>query len=176
VRSLGLATGEFNPNGAQPVGEGPLREAALIISADRLVSSCIIRWDPAARSRLFTLKEAAALGHLVLGEEKLDNALDLFGDRPEEGQPIDGLDALVAEMDAARGWLPIERPTRTRFGLSRSRQWSKAFDVPDAHSGERVSHGTMFGELQPAAELLADAIISAVDRSAADPKPRPARA
>ena len=155
LRSLGVDKKVIERGTAQPITEGRLREATLILSADRLVGSQIIRMDPSARARLFTLKEAAVLSRLVLESQAADASAS------------HDLDWLVAELDATRGLLPLERPSRRPLGVGRRRprHWSKRFDVPDAHSdGEHVRHATMFGELQAACTLLSDAVTSVLSR------------
>jgi protein-tyrosine-phosphatase len=175
--SVDIERAEVTKGRAGRVTEGRLREAALILAADRFVGSQLIRTDPSARARMFSLKEAGALARLVL-EGPSPDALEIFADRAHNELLTggDGLDWLVSEMDAARGWLPMERPSRPRLGLGRSRSWSKALDVPDAHSvDDKVRHKVMFGELQPACALLA-ALLTSVLSHGESRAPRRARA
>jgi protein-tyrosine phosphatase len=128
-----------------------ISKAAMVLSADRLTSSQVLRIDPHVRSRLFTMREAAALAQSVVEAELLPKRVDTTG--VPEGltgdttSPADALEWLVTEMDAARGQVSLLSERRRHHGLFRTEHVPVLdIDIPDAHAGSRrrrAHHSTM---------------------------------
>lgn len=123
--------------------------AHLILAADVEVKSVVLRADLEARTKLFTLLEAAMLARGVaagLGDSHgglaSANVLELEDLPRKRGGPR--LSWLVAEMDAARGLVvPVRRGRR-----------AGTMDILDPHSGRRgASH-------RIALQAVSDAVLS----------------
>ncbi|WP_375485162.1 hypothetical protein [uncultured Jatrophihabitans sp.] len=142
-----------------PVTAQLLDDASLCLGLDREVHAALIRLSPPARPKIFTLKEAAALAQLAIADNSSRGQNTDFDWR---GGSERDLAWLVVEMDAARGWLPVQPDGPRRF--RRSLTWSKSLDVPDAHDDTRraVRHQITLAELQPAVVSLAASVASAL--------------
>jgi protein-tyrosine-phosphatase len=114
-------------------------QAALVVTADRQTSAHVVRLDPGARPRLFTMREAATLSRKVV-EATFAPAVRVGHDRPLDVRPIGGgagvesrLQWLVEEMDAARGRVSLLSERRTRHLFHSKRVTVLDVDIVDAH-------------------------------------------
>lgn len=129
---------------AQLLSSSLINDADLIFTADSGHRGAVLRQLPQARSRTFTLLEAARLATWVVGPEgTLSFALAKASGEPVAAEPedlralTDALPAdaagrgrwLVAEMEAARGMAPR---TANRFGYLRLAAVGSD-DLPDPH-------------------------------------------
>jgi protein-tyrosine phosphatase len=142
-----------------------LDEATLVLAADAESNAKVLRLQPHVRSRLFTVIEAAELADFVIGRSK--HAADLpmldhtSAKSPGTADDEEGLHWLIAEMNAARGQLPMPAPRRGRFGRNHPAAAFGARDVPDAHlSGTKVNHAKTFAILSESVDTLAKAFLT----------------
>lgn len=139
---------------------GRISWANLILAADSEVKSAVLRADLRARTRLFTMLEAAALARGVAAAladsrtGRASNGLTLQGVPQDLGDPR--LAWLVTEMDAARGLVvPSGRGRR-----------SGAMDILDPHSPghgprHRMTHAQRHGPShRKALRALSEAVVS----------------
>ena len=120
-----------------------LTAADVVLTADRGHRAAVARLLPSARTRTFTLTEAARLAadlDAVLGSGRLPDGAP---PPPDDG---DGRRRwLVAELDAARGLRP--RPEHPAA-------WWHPDDVPDPHAVGYETHGVAVERIAAAVEVL----------------------
>lgn len=120
--------------------------ADLVLVASAAERSALARLRPAARNRVFTLREAAAAAGLPM--------------TPAETARFSGIaeqDWFAAYVELLHGRRPVlELPTR-RVPFHGNRYVD--FDIPDAHSNGRVSHARLFAVIQRATADLAASIV-----------------
>lgn len=145
-----LAVGDMLEHRSRRLTAAKMTRVDLILAADTDIKSAVLRLDLAARSRLFTLVEAAALASGV--QAALAAGLGCQPDRVElelEPFPSEGVEDrlhwLVNEMDAARGLVvPTDRRGR-----------ACGADLPDPHSGRvKATHRDMLKTLTEAVSSL----------------------
>lgn len=156
---------------ARPLSRSCLDRAGLVLAADLRVHGAVLAASPTSRARLFTIREAAVLGQAVTravsrqdGPEarvRLNVPLDVFP-MPEDAGPVPRLTWLVEEMNAARGQVAIA-PPRGRRLFGRPVSHEAAFDVPDAHGGDKMSHRRVLQTMAEAVDMWAQCVVSACD-------------
>lgn len=127
---------------AQRLSRDLIDSATLILGATRQERAAVATLSPRARSRVFTLTEAIALGEI--GRQ-----------RDEERRP-GGVQGFVELLNAHRGALPLAAPTRPS-------RWRRAvvdpLDLPDAHGGRRAEHTARVIEASRLSERLVALIV-----------------
>jgi protein-tyrosine phosphatase len=122
--------------------------ADLVLVASAAERSVLARLRPDARSRVFTLREAAAAAALTM--------------TPAEAARFSGIaeqDWFATYVELLHGRRPVlELPTR-RWPFHGNRY--PDFDIPDAHSNGPVSHRRLFAVIRRAANDLAVSILEA---------------
>lgn len=125
---------------ARQLSRSGIGKATLVVTADRQTSAEVVRLDPSVRSRLFTMREAAALSQLVV-----DNGLVAAG-RPgaevastvrplaADADPATRLQWLADEMDAGRGQVSLLSERRRRHLFRSERVAVLDVDIDDAHA------------------------------------------
>ncbi|WP_354293213.1 hypothetical protein [Plantibacter flavus] len=140
---------------SRPITEAIIDHASLILTASTAERSAIATLAPAARSRTFTLREAAALA-VVPG----------FAD--EDGIELEGvLDRFAAVIHGRRGFVaPSRRPKGLRrFG--RTAAPTDPFDIADGHLSGSAAHDRTIAQVGEVAGLLADALPRTAPRDVA---------
>ncbi|MGH1550687.1 hypothetical protein ACRAWB_16490 [Leifsonia poae] len=112
-----------------------LDEADLVLTADRHQRSFIAQLSPAARSRTFTLREAAYLASAW----------------PAPAAEAAELTDLVQALNGLRGRVPL--PGSGRRGLLTSRR--TGIDIHDGHAASPRHHAETLQEVSAATEALA---------------------
>jgi protein-tyrosine phosphatase len=154
-----LEVGDMLEHRSRRLTAAKMTRVDLILAADTDVKSAVLRVDLAARAKLFTLVEGAALAAGV--QEALLDSLNCRPNRNElELQPFpsegaqDRLHWLVEEMDAARG-------------LVVATGWcgrARSVDLPDPHTGRaKATHPDMLKSLTGAVSSLSATMSSVVD-------------
>jgi protein-tyrosine-phosphatase len=149
---------------ARRVSRADIDKATMVITADRQTSAEIVRIDPAVRSKLFTMREAAVLSSRVVDAVRLPtNGVKNHGvelrplDRP--AVPAAALHWLVGEMDAARGQVSLltERRRRRLFGSERVTVYD--VDIRDAHvKSSHANHRHVVAEVTSAVTQTMDGV------------------
>jgi len=112
---------------AQRLSVELIESAALILGATREERAAVAVMSPRARSRVFTLAEAVALGEIAIER----------GFAPASGD----VDAFVAVLNANRGRLPVaDRRAASRWSPPWRRRPADPLDLPDAHGLRRAEH------------------------------------
>lgn len=128
-----------------------VENADLVLAADRPSRTAVVRLQPTAHARAFTLREAAVLAtHAVPGE------LAGYDD------PVDALLALVTEMSDRRGTVAL--PSASRHRVVR-RPWRRlevhGNDVPDAHKVvDSASHALVARLISESTTALAQVLLA----------------
>jgi protein-tyrosine phosphatase len=133
-----------------------LHAADLVLALDREHRSHLAAVSPKDRPKTFTLRQASLLasyvGELVSADDSPVGAPAL----PAKNSPKERLEWLVAEMDAARGTVPLpvaeEAPTR----------WHP-LDVPDPHVLGFELHSDAFTLILGASDQLGTAMRTVLD-------------
>lgn len=133
--------------------ERDVAHADLVLTAGLAQRAAVARLLPTARSRTFTLREAAELSRLVMGSQRAE----LRDDRT--GQQGLGPRWWVAEMNAARGDTspPAVIVVRSWRRPRRPATFS-SWDVPDPHQDNLLSHARSRHVLTDAVDALADSL------------------
>lgn len=139
------------PNSAVPTPPRPLTlrrvdAADLILTAEASQRAAVVRLLPHARTKTFTLVEAARLaqGGIVNG------SLDVT-DLPSE----DRLHSFVSRLNASRGHIRLEA-TRTQRRFLRSTIAIRPLDITDGHGLSRSAHHLALSKVgESVAELAA---------------------
>jgi protein-tyrosine-phosphatase len=125
---------------ARQLSRSGIGKATLVVTADRQTNAEVVRLDPSVRSRLFTMREAAALSQLVV-----DSGLVVAG-RPgaevastvrplaPDADPATRLQWLAEEMDAGRGQVSLLSERRRRHLFRSERVAVLDVDIEDAHA------------------------------------------
>ncbi len=119
-----------------------ISRSALIITASHVERTEIARRDRDARTKVFTLREAAALGEF--GVET--GAFSLAEPTVSE---------FAAVLDGLRGRVLPKQPPRWSFGRSLAGGW----DVPDAHT-TRAGHSLVRRLIEESSRSLAQTLLS----------------
>ena len=131
---------------AQPLDAALVDEADLIMVATHLERPLLARLSPSARSRTFTMVEAALLAEAAVRRPRLPW---------REDEPLGGL---LANMQAARGSISLpERPALSQR-LLRFAHAPESMDVRDVHSGTGGSHRHTLRDLRWASARFARAM------------------
>lgn len=141
-----------------------LDSADLLFASDQAISAGIIRLVPAVRTRLFTLREGAALAASL-------------GSRTQLGPPSIGQGAIVRDRDTARArlmWLIAEMDGQRgrvsvpghRFGVLDARRRNvPAYDIADVHGSARRQHRHMVAETSAAISIIMGQLACVVGES-----------
>nr|WP_246136680.1 hypothetical protein [Leekyejoonella antrihumi] len=141
-----------------------IEEANLVLAADRSIAADVLRLAPRQRSRVFTIREGAALAAAVVSELRHHSLRGSARHLARSDDPEASLSWLVDEMDAARGKFAVPAPHR-RLGLHVRQDRTKAagsgsgYDVPDVHQDGRRQHRWMVDLLADATSQLSDAMV-----------------
>ncbi|MBD8517053.1 arsenate reductase/protein-tyrosine-phosphatase family protein [Plantibacter sp. CFBP 8804] len=135
---------------ARRVTKSMIGGAGLVLTASRAERSALARLSPEARSKVFTLREAAALA------EAPDQAIATW--RPGAGTTADQrLSDLAALLNARRGLAPAPKPERTglfaRFGSD-----VDPLDIADGHNLGKRAHRTTLRSVQRSVERFGAAV------------------
>ncbi len=134
-----------------------VRAASLILTASKAERSAIARLDPAARSRTFTLREAAALA-------------TVSSERPEADAGRGPLERFAAGANAARG---LVRPVPAA-GARRAPRWfsrgetADPLDLPDGHTRSRSEQVATIAELPGLVERIVAGLVAVSERPVRD--------
>lgn len=167
LRARGIETDTTFDASPQSIGIAELQRAGLVLASDQRVCAEIIRMLPTVRSRLFTIREGAALAASLTSQwppGQQDNSLF----REQDGDAGDSCEgrihetsgragrldtqSFVAEMDARRGRIP--RPVYARGIFGRRRRVTPAYDIVDVHGGSARQHRHMINEMSTAISTL----------------------
>lgn len=116
---------------------GMLADAELVVTAEESQRSAAARLLPAARSRMFTLREALALGEVLL----------------ERDQRFDDLPSLVQALDAARGIGAVAAVRPRLLGKP-----VPPNDLPDGHGLRPARHRRALEDVAVVASGLGDVL------------------
>jgi protein-tyrosine-phosphatase len=166
-------------DGHQPhqLSRSGIEKATMVVTADRQASAEVVHLEPSVRSRLFTMREAAALSTCVVEALGVPARRATAGS-PLEVSPFDGADGaddpesrlqwLVREMDAARGQVSLLTERRHRHWFRIERITVLDIDVPDAHAKSgRGNHRRIMPELTGAVDQLMAGVTYVLKRPAA---------
>jgi protein-tyrosine-phosphatase len=137
-------------------------EAGLVLCADRVNVSKVLRGQPTARGRVFTMIEAAGLAAHVTRNSTSAPASSLAAgsELPENGSSLQRLHWLVSEMDAVRGTVP--RPPGGRINrLLRRDEEPDGLEVLDVHARGRRAHAEMLRSMGTMVDSLGPALAAA---------------
>lgn len=159
---------------AHQLSRSGIAKATMVVTADRQASAEVVHLEPSVRSRLFTMREAAALSTCVV-EAMGVPARRAAGGVGLEVSPLDGADDpesmlpwLVREMDAARGQVSLLTERRHRHWFRTERITVLDIDVADAHvKSGRGNHRRIMPELTGAVDQLMAGVAYALGRPAA---------
>lgn len=112
-----------------------LRASDLILTASRAERSAVAAMVPDARSRAFTLREAAHLGI----EPVEPREFDVIAGFDADAARTTGLARYAEALHARRGFSAPPKTGRTLLGRRRR----NPFDIPDAHHDSAREHRTM---------------------------------
>ena len=148
ARTIGSdGTAFANAHRSRPLTAELVSGAALVLTASKAERSVIARLDPSARSRTFTLREAAALA-AVQGDAPLDRA---------ERSP---LEMFAATLNARRGLgtaMVRSEPTGFRRWFP-AREASDPLDVVDGHNLGTRRHEATMSEVSTSVERIAEGL------------------
>lgn len=159
---------------ARQVTRSRIGNAAIVVTADRQASAEVVRLDPSVRSRLFTMREAAALSQKVVEAARISVG-SAAGDPALDVHPLGGfadpgaqLRWLVEEMDAARGQVSLLVERRQRHFLRSEQVPVLDVDIADAHvkSGRGPRHRRILPQLTGAVGQLMDGVTYVLGRPA----------
>jgi len=120
---------------SRQLDEGAIEDADLILTATVSTRSAVVSMRPAARRRVFTLREALWLG---------------AGYRSESGASGDDLvREFAGHLDASRG---LRQPPQRRKTPWRAQP--EPFDIADGHGGNRRAHTATLAQVQETASGL----------------------
>ncbi|NEM89969.1 hypothetical protein G3T37_01205 [Galbitalea soli] len=136
---------------ARPLSAKLIEGADLILTAELKQRASVARLSPAARSRTFTLIEAATLTEAIDSSRRerigAGIALPSLGESFEE---------LVARLDGARGLAhPIERKHRW-FERRTKESAADALTIPDGHNVNARAHKSALGVVSASSDQLAN--------------------
>jgi len=122
-------------------------KATMVVTADRQTSAEVVRLDPSVRGRLFTMREAGALAHMVVeaglvpAGRPVSDVASAVRPLTEGTDPSARLQWLAGEMDAGRGQVSFLSERRRRRLFRTERVAVLDVDVVDAHADSgRGSH------------------------------------
>jgi protein-tyrosine-phosphatase len=138
------AADRFAAHASQPAARSQVRDADLVLALDRGHRAALVRSAPAARARIFTLREAAALA----GPLATSTPVTL----PDSA--VDRLRWWVAELDAARH----AQPPTPEPGPGRVHP----HDVPDPHVVGAQYHPLAFDRIGSSVAALAASLSTVV--------------
>jgi protein-tyrosine phosphatase len=138
--------------------------ADLILCADHDAVSKILRANPRARPRVFTMVEGADLARrsVALLPEADDRTSDDGSYGPQRDDWLARLQWLVAEMDATRGQIPLAEPGRLARILGRTA--ADPNEILDVHGQGDRAHGKMLREVKTVTVSLAETVIATHER------------
>lgn len=172
AREYGGATGRApDPAGSsahrsRPVTTEMLTQADLVVALDRSHRAELARLEAAARTRTFTLRQAARLSQVVAGYTAHGQVPP--GAPPVPADPEARLRWWVAELDAARGTaMATPEPETRQVPLS----WHPD-DVPDPHVLGYQIHGESSNLIEEGILSLSSGIVQALAFTAAEDTPR----
>lgn len=116
-------------------------DADLVLALARDHRAELARLRPAARPHTFTLEQAAVLATVVAATVEAGSLPEGAPPLPPADDPAARVRWLVAELDAARGTVPVDQE-----------------DVPDPHVPGGPSHEAAFAQLDAAAAALLAAV------------------
>lgn len=162
--------GRADQHESQPLSPELVAWADLILTAARENQPAVTALDPRARSRTFTIVQAARLCQWLLDAGMLEAAV-APGTYPE-GDPRrfvaplgeDRTAWLVAELDAARGMAPTPTPVPERRRRSRRTDPPNPDDLLDPHAGGGDVHEANDALIAGAVAVLV-ATLAAVQRA-----------
>lgn len=135
---------------ARRVTKSMIGGAGLVLTASRVERSALARLSPEARSKVFTLREAAALA------EAPDQVLATWP--PGVGPTVDHrLSDLAALLNARRGLAPAPKPERTGL-FARLGNDADPLDIVDGHNLGKRSHRATLQSVQRSVQRFGDAV------------------
>ena len=144
--------------GARAVTAADLRSADLVLGADRTVCADVIALLPAARPRVFTLREAGPVARIALGTT------------PDATRPV-GARELVRRMPAARAvaWHADAAGAtgRRRRGAGPAQPEGARWDVADGHLDDLAAHERTIDAVVAACHDLVDVLARVLDEERA---------
>lgn len=124
-----------------------IAEADLVLGLDHEVVARLLRLDPRQRGKLFTVREAAVLAAAVCKDVASPADFATGRLRRQAGQGRERMGSLIADLDAARGVVPLPGMP-ARKGLLR-RTVGSAYDIEDVHGLSARQHRAMLHQLEP---------------------------
>lgn len=144
------ATGDLGTHASRLLDRQDVEQADLILALDRTHRSAIARLDPASRPQTLTLRQAAAAAEVVAAA--LREGATPEGAPPMPGDPADRFAWWVAELDAARAFLPT---------VGNNAVGSLTFDVldvPDPHVVGYQYHPVAVELIEAAVNVVLDSL------------------
>lgn len=139
-----------------------LAGAGLVLCADRFNVRDVLRGQPRARDRVFTMLEAAALAVHVMTlstSAPVSAAGGAGAALPALGSSQERLHWLVREMDAVRGTIPRSPMGRVQRLLARHED--DGIELLDVHARGRRAHAEMVRSIRAVVEGLGPALVTA---------------
>ena len=125
---------------AHQLSRSGIGKATLVVTADRQTSAEVVHLDPSVRSRLFTMREAAALSQLVVDNSPVPagraaaEVASTVRAPAADADPAARLEWLADEMNAGRGQVSLLSEHRRRHLFRTERVAVLDVDIVDAHA------------------------------------------
>jgi protein-tyrosine phosphatase len=142
---------------SQPLDQGLVERAGLILVASQRERSAVVRLAPAARARTFTMIEAALLAEKAASRAPRPSPGTPGTDAREPGE-LPSLDSLVSAMNLSRGLINPGDPSLPKRGLLSRQRGISPFDIADVHGGVRQRHAPALAEVSWASTRIAEGL------------------
>jgi hypothetical protein len=119
-----------------------------VLTADRELRSAVVRMAPGTQTKVFTWREAVALGEVAA--QRI---------RDEVAGPAVDLPTVARLLHAMRGQVVFDVPEERRrgfFGRARLREQDDPLSVPDGHGGDPRAHARVTAQAADVAEQLGE--------------------
>lgn len=150
-REYGVDVGAMEHHRSRRLTAEAVERADLVLTADQLTRSSVVRSRHSAHARSFTLREATGLAALMTAAQPGVHRMDRTAH----------LTTFVSELNELRGLTELPRVERRR---SPSRPWRSVMvhshDIPDAHEGGAHLHAIAVGLSVRSTEQLAGSLVS----------------
>jgi protein-tyrosine phosphatase len=155
----------YGSHRAHPLTADEVREADLVLTAERDQRSAVVRLAPGSQARVFTWKEARVLATIVT-ERTLAGAVAA----PED------LADLARVLHASRGSIPvIEPPVRTAAFHWRKPPATDPLSISEGHADTRAAHRHAVDESRQTAMALTGLLVDLAKAERHERRTDPAR-
>ena len=134
---------------SRPLDAALVKQAALILVTSRAEQAVVARLAPTARSRTFTMIEAAALA---------EHAASASATRLTAEGPAGGVRSLVAVLHRGRGLVDLGKPAPRSKVWSPGRRRSTSVDIADAHTSDSHGHRAVLADVSWASERFSRSV------------------